>query len=605
MPVVSHNEQQFHLSHEEEEKLNHFQAITAFPDDDLPSVIKLLERDGWGLELALSHYFDGDWKELIRPVEAPPIPDRPPTPTPVGSPAIQQNSTSRGPFIASDSNLVPALRNVRPLPVDYKERYRSIGLNKRNMGIWQLDQQESPFIVILMFLPKLLWRLGISIGSLIWGIITFGFRSHVEESPKVFHLPASPKEECLPLSKTLPQVISDENFVKRLSKLVCKDMTFNDALKQCEDEFKYLLLIFVGDTNPIEGEVADVNSQRLLNRILINDNVLRFLEEHQDEIIIYARHVAELEPWLVAKELKIKYTPECLLVGNVLNSSGGLNGVTKLSVLSKLRVSSPKKFYHSLRMVYDRFNPELIVSRTEKDELRLAREIKQLQDSAYEESLRKDQLKKEQRELAQEKENAKRNHELEAANNKKLKLTLNQLAWLKACNDRLATEEESAARGEKRATLQFRTSNGARLVLKFPGETSLQDLYIKIGCHLYLNYYRNDLQGWSERILVKMQELSQDEDLLCFKDDQTGYHPDQISQLVEQELFNLGDGNLKLENPKMDFELISPFPRKKIDPNGQMLLRDIPELWPNGSLLVEEIVDDDDTDTDDKEEEGQ
>lgn len=36
-----------------------------------------------------------------------------------------------------------------------------------------------------------------------------------------------------------------------------------------------------------------------------------------------------------------------------------------------------------------------------------------------------------------------------------------------------------------------------------------------------------------------------------------------------------------------------------------MLLRDIPELWPNGSLLVEEIVDDDDTDTDDKEEEGQ
>ncbi|CAR28061.1 ZYRO0D12914p [Zygosaccharomyces rouxii] len=602
MPMVSHNQQQFHLSHEEEEKLNHFQAITTFPDDDLPSVIKLLERDGWGLELALSHYFDGNWKELIRPVEAPPIPDRPPTPTPVGSPALPQNSMFRGPFIASDSNLVPALRSVRPLPMDYKERYRSIGLNKKNVGIWQLDQQESPFIIVLMFLPKLLWRLGFSIGSLIWGIITFGFRSHVEESPKVFNLPASPKEQPLPLSETLPQVISDENAVNRLSKLVCKDMTFNDALKQCEDEFKYLLLIFVGDTNPAEGDVTDVNSQRLLNRILTNETVLHFLEEHQDEIIIYARHVAELEPWLVAKELKVKYTPECLLVGNVLNSSGTLNGVTKLSVLSKLRVSSPKKFYHSLKMVYERFNAELIVSRTEKDELRLAREIKQLQDSAYEESLKKDQLKKEQRELAQEEEKARRDRELEVANNKKLQSTLNQLSWLKACHDRLTTEEESVAKGEKRATLQFRTSNGARLVLKFPGETTLHDLYIKIGCHLYLNYYRNDLQGWSEQILTKLQRLSEDEEFLCFKGDQTGYHPDQVPQLVEQELFNLGDGSLQLKSPKMDFELISPFPRKKIEQNAQILLKDIPELWPNGSLLVEDIVDDD-ADTDVEEEE--
>ncbi|GCE97885.1 hypothetical protein ZYGM_003540 [Zygosaccharomyces mellis] len=602
MPVISHNQQQFHLSHEEEEKLNHFQAITAFPGDDLPSVIKLLERDGWGLEMALSHYFDGDWKELIKPVEAPRIPDRPPTPTPVGSPTIQRNAMSRGPFVAADSNLVPALRNVKPLPVDYKERYRSIGLNKRNTGIWQLDQQESPFIVILMFLPKLLWRLGISIGSFIWGIITFGFRSHIQEGPRVFNLPGAPKDEPLPLSKTLPQMISDESVMERLSNLICKDMTFNDALKQCEEEFKYLLLIFVGDTNPVEGEIADVNSQRLLNQILTNDTVLRFLEEHQDEIIIYARHVAELEPWLVAKELKIKYTPECLLVGNVLNSNGGLNGVTKLSVLSKLRVSSPKKFYHSLKMVYDRFNPELIVSRTEKDELKLAREIKQLQDSAYEESLRRDHLKKEQRELAQEEEKAKRGRELEVAKDKKVQSTLNQLAWLKACHSRLITEEVSAAKSEKRATLQFRTSNGARLVLKFPGETSLYDLYVKIGCHLYLNYYRNDLQDWSKQILRRIQELSQNEEFLCFKDNWTGCRSDQVPQLIEQELFNLGDGNLQLGNPKMDFELISPFPRKKIDPNAAAFLRDVPELWPNGSMLVEEIFDDDaDTDTDEEE----
>lgn len=592
MPVVFHDQQQFHLSHEEEEKLNHFQMITTFPEDDLPSVIKLLERDGWKLELALSHYFDDDWKELIKPVEAPRIPDRPPTPTPVDSPPIGPNSSFRGPFVASDSQLVPALRTVTPLPVDYKERYRSVGLNKRNLDIWQLDQQASPLIIVLMFLPKLLWRLGIGIGSLIWGIITFGFRSHIEEGPKVFHLPSSPSEEPKRLNETLPQLIDDEFVVERLSKLVCKDTTFNDALERCENEFKYLLLILVGDTNPVNGEVVDVNSQRLLTRILTNDTVLHFLEEHRDEIIIYARHAAELEPWLVAKELKIKYTPECLLVGNVLNSSGSLNGITKLSVLSKLRISSPKKFYHSLKMTYERFNPELIVSRTEKEELRLAREIKQLQDSAYDESLRKDQVKKEHREMEQEQEKAQRDYKWELANNKKLKASLNQLAWLKACHALLVSEEESVAKGEKRATVQFRTSKGDRLILNFPGVTTLNDLYTKIGCHLYLQHYQNDLQSWSSHILTKLQRLSEDGGVLCFKNNHNQFDVNQIPQLVNEELSRLGDGASEMPSPHLNFELISPFPRKKIEADPETLLKDVPELWPNGSLLVEENVED-------------
>ncbi|AQZ16747.1 UBX2 (YML013W) [Zygosaccharomyces parabailii] len=593
MPVVTHNEQEFHLSHEEEDKLNHFQTITSFPEDDLSSIIKLLERDGWRLEMALSHYFDGNWKQLVRPVEPPPIPDRPPTPTPLGSPALA-NSAFRTPFIASDSNLVPALRTVSTLPVNYRERYRSVGLDKKDAGIWQWEQQSSPLIIILMFLPKLLWKLAISLGSLLWGVITFGFRSHLDEGPRVFNIPSTPVDKPLPLKDTLSQLSGDERSLERLSNLLCNDMTFNDALGKCEQEFKYLLLIFIGEIDFTENHPVDVNSQRLLSRVLTNETVLHFLEEHQDEILIYARRAAELEPWLVAKQLRIKYTPECLLVGNVLNSSGSLNGVTRLSVLSKLRVSSPKKFYHSLKITYDKFNPELIVNRTDRDELRLAREIKQLQDDAYQNSLRKDQLKKEQREIAEEEERTKRDLDLELQRTKKLEKTINNLAWLQTCYEHLSSRQSDDAQ-VKRATVQFRTSQGARLVLKFPSTTTLYEIYRTIGCYLYLNYYKDDLEGWSRQILSKLQSLADDDDVLCFKCNDgpaDELSADKVPLLVQRELNRLGDC-VDLQEPTFDFELISPFPRKKIEPDVGVVIKDVPELWPNGSLLLEEIIEDD------------
>ena len=49
MPIINHAGEEFHLSHEEEEKLNNFQGITNFPEDDLPLVIKLLQNHGWKL----------------------------------------------------------------------------------------------------------------------------------------------------------------------------------------------------------------------------------------------------------------------------------------------------------------------------------------------------------------------------------------------------------------------------------------------------------------------------------------------------------------------------------------------------------------------------
>lgn len=603
MPLIVHGEQQFHLSYEEEEKLNQFQTITNFPEDDLPLIIKLLQNHGWQLERGLSTYFDGDWKNSMLSQEQPMIPERPPTPTPVRTPQSQYE-TFTSPFIASESNLLPSLRTVKPLPSNYREKFSVVGLNTKAGDVWQITNQNSPLIIILMFIPRLLVKLGAGIISLLWGIITFGFHPQVDES-KVCKVPSTPSEKVLPMDQVLPQFV-DENVLGTLQNLLVNNISFNDALKMCEDDYKFLLLIFIGDVTSVASDGPDVNSQRLLSKILANAAVLSLLEKHKDEMIIYIRSASELEPWLVTKDLRIKYTPECLLVGNVLNSSGSLNGVTRLSVLSKLRLSSARRFHNSLKMTIDRFNPELVVSRAEKEELRLAREIKQLQDDAYQTSLKQDQIKEEKRKLEEEETRVKRDIELQREKNKKLKDTLQHLLWLESCIDILNKEELSESANKSYGTLQIRTAQGGRLVKKFKSTTTLHAIYINVGCHLYLQNHTKDSQTWAKSIAGKIGTLANDDSVLCFKDREQ--IADEISvakltELIKNESDKWNEDLSDSSEINFDFELISPFPRNKVPVDKELTIKEVTQLWPNGNILVESIIEEDDDEYDYEEDE--
>lgn len=594
MPLIVHDEQQFHLSHEEEEKLNQFQTITNFPEDDLPLIIKLLQNHGWQLERGLSSYFDGDWKDSMLSQEQPMIPERPPTPMPVGTPQSQYESYT-SPFIAADSNLVPSLRTVKPLPANYKEKFSVVGLNTKAGDVWKMTNQNSPLIIILMFIPRLLVKLGAGIISLLWGIITFGFNSHVEET-KVCKVPSTPSEKVLPVDQVLPQLV-DENVLGRLQNLLVNNISFNDALKMCEDDYKFLLLIFIGDVTSVAAEGPDINSQRLLSKILANAAVLSLLEKHKDEMIIYIRSASELESWLVAKDLRIKYTPECLLVGNVLNSSGSLNGVTKPSVLSKLRLSSARRFHNSLKMAIDKFNPELVVSRAEKEELRLAREIKQLQDEAYQTSLKQDQIKEEKRKLEEEENRVKRDIDLKREKNKKLKDTLQHLLWLESCIDILNNEEALESDTKSYGTLQIRTAQGARLIKKFKSTTTLHAIYVNVGCHLYLRNHTKDSKKWAESIAEKIESLAKDDSVLCFKDREQIADEISIGQLtglIKNESEKWNEDLSESSEISFDFELISPFPRNKVPVDKELTIKEVTQLWPNGNILVEAVIEEDD-----------
>lgn len=598
MPIVEHDLQQFHLSHEEEDKLNQFQIITNFPSDELPLIIKLLKNHSWNLEPALGRYFDGTWRNnTLFETETPP-PTSIPTPPRVATPILDNATSGRqSPFLASQLGLIPSLVKVSAIPKslqDKKQYY--VGLGKNNASTWNIfDANNRANMSIPSLLLMLLPSIFLNVVLLFWKVISFGFKSDLDS--KIARLPKFPEENVIPIKEHLPALVKDEIVLKKLVTLSENNMTFNEALTICREEYKFLLVILVGNLSPIKGpdgsivSKQDVNSCRFISSVLSSPSIIDIIDQHSDDMIVYFRSVHDYEPWLLGKQLKVKFTPECCLIGNVLNVNGSMNGSIQPSILSRLRVSSATRFSNSIKIMTEKYGPELVVSRTEMQEVKLAREIKEAQNAAYEESLRKDQIKKHEREQVE-------HIQMLEEKKKKMEKTLHHLFWLRTASRLL--NEDNISNGEvveKLATIQIRNSKGSRFIEKFKSTTTPHQIYLAVGAHLYLNDFERHRNNWKDLLKDKMNLLSQDDETLCFK-------PDIGSLLASDEFLSLIDQEWSAFQSELDapynvtfpFDLVSPFPKYALEADAEIALGDIPQLWPNGSLLVEEILEDSDED---------
>lgn len=643
MPSIIAADKEYHLSHEEEDKLNQFQAVTDFPEEDLSLIIKLLRNHSWNLEAALSRYFDGNWKDNIGDIASPPplpvprqheglsesVATMPPQNLPSYDAVIPSRSNSTTPLFQT-RHLIPTLPIIHKLPADYKSKFQMVGLNNgkrqyvtHNRELLENTQNQNFFYIILLFIPHTI----VKIFSFFWSILSKVFGNDSDDNdgkvnkPKIFRIPRYPSQDENQIQlDPLMENKEDNNITLANVKEIVGDINnrkpFNELLDICENEFKFLLVILLGDLE--DNEYSDVNSKKFLNYVLGDDGVMRILRDYKENLLVYMGSVNEIEPWLVAKHLLVKYTPECFIIGNVLNANGSVNGTIKLSVLNKLKITSPRRLQNSLKTVFDRYNGELVVSRTEKEDLRVAREIKQLQEQAYQESLLKDQLKEEQKQLKlQEMESAKL-EEMNKQQQLKLKETYKNLTWLSNCvnilkedihksiegTEQYANRNNSLEKG-KYTTLQFRTSEGTRFIRKFIRDTTLHSIYVNIGCHLYLQNTSLNTEEWTESIIKKIQELGSDDSVLCFKD--TELLEDEIDTigldtLIKEELNRLEE--LKRESGIQDnkpfemefnFELVSPFPRYRVPIEDMVTVKEVSQLWPNGSLLVEDIIEEEDS----------
>ena len=183
--------------------------------------------------------------------------------------------------------------------------------------------------------------------------------------------------------------------------------------------------------------------------------------------------------------------------------------------------------------------------RAERRERELAREIRQQQDDAYEQSLRADREKARQKK--EEREAAERQKlELERIEAEKVAALERKERHLKFLFENLP--EEPAAGESGCARLSFKLWNGERVIRRFRGTEPIEHIYVFV-------------------------------ETIEFREDGSKAG----SQLEAEE--HVGYTH------EYDFVLISPFPRTKIT-GRKKLIKDEPALWPSASLVVELVGED-------------
>lgn len=184
--------------------------------------------------------------------------------------------------------------------------------------------------------------------------------------------------------------------------------------------------------------------------------------------------------------------------------------------------------------------------RAERRERELAREIRQQQDDAYEQSLRADREKARKQKEVQEAALRQRLEEerIEAERVAELERKERHLKYL---FENLPEEPPAGESGCAR--LSFKLWNGERIIRRFRGTELVENIYVFIET---IEFCENGVKA----------------DLPIKAEEHVGYEHD------------------------YDFVLISPFPRTKVT-DRKKLIKDEPALWPSASLVVELVGEED------------
>ncbi|KAH3673371.1 hypothetical protein WICMUC_003690 [Wickerhamomyces mucosus] len=523
------------LSPSEQEKLNEFQIISNFSDEDYEKVVKLLKNNYWNLEIALSKYFDGKLDEEAD-----------------GDVINEQNTQNENPVNNSNdqipnefyefqqanlidqnnhgsfqqelltqpllhSQLAPQLPIVKPI----SNRWKSAGLQQNN-NIKQNQNfishfgsfLESPIIFLILFIPRSATLLLSYIGS---------FFSYLFPAP-AYGLPDVPTLTSFNFDTHFEVITQDKNVINYYKE------DFNNAFESAKKKFKFLILVLISD---------DENSNTFIKTVLNNDRVINLLN-NDEEILTYIGHVKEPQSLEIAKSLKARTAPSVYLIANISN---GPSLIASMSILARISVKSANSFVARVKMEIEKYKPEFISKKYELAELEFSRKIKEAQDRAYEESLLNDRIKKieqESRKLA-----------LENKEKQELWKKENRLRFLNSINKKFNDLNQEELPKSESSTIRFQLPSGERIIQKFPKSYKVYDIYAFVELQLFLK----------ENSELTATDVEVHEDY----------------------------------NHVYGFELISPFPRFSI-PINEENIENIKQLWPNSSLLIEFAEDDDNDD---------
>ncbi|KAK5740937.1 UBX domain-containing protein 10 [Elasticomyces elasticus] len=516
------------LSPEQSLALQQFTSVT-----DSPSVtaIPLLQKCQWNAQIAITRFFDGD-SETIDPVaEAARSQPAPPPPPQAGSrraETLMDNIPRSSLRRAADNGLDEAPRVVptpesqlsRPIPFPF-----SVILLPFNLT-YTIFQRVFGFVGYLFpFLPRLLSRL-------------YSGRTS-QPSRDSGRRPLNPRDTAARFMREF-----EEEYGVTHSTVPFHEGGYAQAFDLAKRELKFLLVVLLSPEHDDTGT--------FVRETLLSPEVLTFVKDPKNEIVVWAGTVQDAEAYQVSTALNVtKFPYACLIVHTPKVSSTSMSRIatstgptTAVELLAKLQTAMAKQ------------SSELAGLRAQRMEQEASRSLRQDQESAYERS------------LARDREKARKKREEEVEKEK--------------------TEREERERGERRAEEKRRVELWRRWRARgIPGEPGAE---VKDAVRISLRM----VDG--ERVVRRFEAGAELEELYAFVECYDLVRGEQEEEDVTQEK--------SVEKPEgyehvYKFRLVSPMPREVYDLEKGGRIRD--RIGRSGNLIVERVVGEDDEDEDEEE----
>ena len=408
--------------------------------------------------------------------------------------------------------------------------------------------QQAPFILSIIFLP---FNVTYNIFTRLFGAIGWAFpflprlfgrffpRSATRASRNADRRPLNPRDTAARFVREF-----EEEYTVESGTLPFQESGYAQAFDIAKRELKYLIVVLL---SPEHDDTAP-----FIRDTLLSPEVVSFIKEPQNEIVLWAGSVQDSEAYQVANALNVTKFPFTGLIVHTPTVSS-----TSMSVVARIAGPvAPTELINKLQTAIQQRDEELTQARLQRQEQQASRNLREEQNSAYERSLAQDRERARQRREAEAaKEKAEREErEREEAKAQKARNIMQWKQWrARSLPQEPGNEDKDTVR------ISLRMPSGERVVRKFAGHAELEELYAYVECH---------------DILQEENQLSEKE-----AQEPVGY------------------------THEFGFQLVSPMPREVFDIQSGGTIKS--RVGRSGNLIVEKLMsgdDDDDGDEIDEEE---
>lgn len=515
------------------------QQYTQMTNQEVKDAVPLLERSQWNVQvrlplllsnfsllqgyplthhrqIAITKFFDGEGPDPVAEAQA-----QVNIPRTAGRHENLQESFYATPARAPRGQRTEPAPRVVPLPAYQPPWILGLFFMPFQIGLKLFSTMFRPIYYILSFLPRTLQPRAVS------NTISRGLRNTTGRKMLL------PRDSAARFRREFEEEYGS-------NALPWFEGGFAQAQDLAKKELKFLLVVLMSP------EHDDTTS--FARDVLLNPDVVSYLTDPSNNIIIWGGNVLDSEAYTVSNEYKCTKFPFSVLI-----SLTPKEGSTRMGIIKRLVGPLPASTYLAgLRAAVAKYAPDLDGVRAERVANQTARSLRSEQDSAYERSLARD------RERARQKREAER----AAADAEKRALARAEAAeardrarqlWKRWRASTIAPEPPAAG-GDKdvvRLAVKMPEATGAgRVIRRFAGSTTVEELYAFVECY--------DL----------LQKPGDDSEL----DEKMNGGPQGYEHVYK-------------------FRLASLMPREVFEPSTEKTLRET--IGKTGNLIVEDVIEED------------